>query len=1195
MPEKRVPEAVDELCFRVTFKRSDIGKPYSIKNEYGLKLRQKTGDDSVVEVSEVRARSPAHYSGITVGATIVSVDGTPVSSITVIRQHLLSKWANSLDVDVIFKSATPRAKKGKVHLTKRKTPTEEFELVLKKTKKEEQMRFLSEEQKARKKEEDRQRKREERLLETPAKKRARVEQVADKRRAALETETAEERLARLEQDAEGHRRALETETAEERLARLERDSERRRRALETETAEERLARLEQDSERRRRALETETAEERLARLEQDAEGHRRALETETAEERLARLERDSERRRRALETETAEERLARLEQDSERRRRALETETAEERLARLEQDAEGHRRALETETAEERLARLERDAEGHRRARTEETEEQTRARVEQIIARKNVRLGGMTVAELEAWRQREANYQRKSRKEKTEEEKQIILEKGRAWWHVRQGLLTTEEKFEKREAKNAEAKRFRHGETWQEYSKRLLAWNASHKKKKVKGLQLVKTVGGSTVVEDPEDPDGQKAAQREAKKRSAENEFERQRREVLEDLAGRNYTFLFEFELFQNIWNRRQQSNETVQEHLDMVKEMLEVMKKRRDQESAEEYKRRREFLQVLMDVHNDKVRPGPAQQEEADDGNEEGRREERSCRQALARLLRTRLQIDESGYFQRKDARRLAKERAEAQAVPRSQQSEEERIRNEKIIAEHFKLAVRVRYVPCLNCHMNRRLGEADKLTGGQLQRFTDKCLEQYASMAKRLSDTSSEMKKKKVKESDKDKKERKERLDLLKKAVQRLDGAAKVHLTGASRLSGTRPQLYICKYCHGKLSVGTVPGITFWNKMEPDHLPVQFGEVNDLSETLIARQTPFMKIVALPSGGQRGLHGATNCVLNDWSSVERGLNLPRSAAETTIVGVGLRRKQEHVRDYLAQYVQPLQLWNLISWLVQHNPRYQDVQLNPLWKEQWFSQEPELSRGIFEKGASVASSQQGSQPPSTTPMEVGESAGASQGSSSSQDWLRRPTSNVTASQGSTASAASVVSSTASSTASTQSADVRDTVAEDGLVMDLAGMAAIHQPRGSVQEAQVVAAIGRQLGAIGEEEGTVDGAAAFQGAFEQDPKAATHHQEESRVRLTTDAVRQLRIASTRNTEVVLAPGEKNSPIPFLNNIYGDVESFPTLYPLGRHGIYEKREIPITAVQFTRNRIMHRDLRYSTHPTYLFWY
>ncbi|KAJ8351005.1 hypothetical protein AAFF_G00165530 [Aldrovandia affinis] len=110
---------------------------------------------------------------------------------------------------------------------------------------------------------------------------------------------------------------------------------------------------------------------------------------------------------------------------------------------------------------------------------------------------------------------------------------------------------------------------------------------------------------------------------------------------------------------------------------------------------------------------------------------------------------------------------------------------------------------------------------------------------------------------------------------------------------------------QEWICHTCDSHLIKGGMPSIAVANSLELAPIPPELEELNVLERQLIAKILPFDKIVALPKGRQRAVHGAVVCVP---SEVETTVNsLPRPSAEAQllqVIGRSMKKRTDAARD---------------------------------------------------------------------------------------------------------------------------------------------------------------------------------------------------------------------------------------------------------------------------------------------------
>lgn len=97
-----------------------------------------------------------------------------------------------------------------------------------------------------------------------------------------------------------------------------------------------------------------------------------------------------------------------------------------------------------------------------------------------------------------------------------------------------------------------------------------------------------------------------------------------------------------------------------------------------------------------------------------------------------------------------------------------------------------------------------------------------------------------------------------------------------------------------YICLSCHNPLKANTLPSLVVVNGLEVDEIPHQIEELNSLESVFISRRIPFMKILALPRGKQKAVHG---CVVNVPIEPEQFVSiLPRVPSSETFITVRVK-----------------------------------------------------------------------------------------------------------------------------------------------------------------------------------------------------------------------------------------------------------------------------------------------------------
>ena len=107
-------------------------------------------------------------------------------------------------------------------------------------------------------------------------------------------------------------------------------------------------------------------------------------------------------------------------------------------------------------------------------------------------------------------------------------------------------------------------------------------------------------------------------------------------------------------------------------------------------------------------------------------------------------------------------------------------------------------------------------------------------------------------------------------------------------------------------------------------------------------------------MKMMALPSGKQRSLHGPA---INIPSKVDTICNvLSRLPAQTELVPLKLKRKLAYHGHYMYDYGVPQKALTALRLLKSNNPLYALVEVNEQWFDRALTNDEELSKSMVEQ-----------------------------------------------------------------------------------------------------------------------------------------------------------------------------------------------------------------------------------------------
>ena len=154
-----------------------------------------------------------------------------------------------------------------------------------------------------------------------------------------------------------------------------------------------------------------------------------------------------------------------------------------------------------------------------------------------------------------------------------------------------------------------------------------------------------------------------------------------------------------------------------------------------------------------------------------------------------------------------------------------------------------------------------------------------------------------------------------------------------------------------WMCKTCDRALMRGSMPLQAKANGLQLSNVPPELSDLNALELRLISLRVPFMKMVALPSGKQRSIHGPA---VNVPSKVDTVCDvLPRLPSQSELVPLKLKRKVAYRGHYMYDYIK---LLNTLRFLKANNPLYADINVNEQWVEEAMANDEELCKYLVEQ-----------------------------------------------------------------------------------------------------------------------------------------------------------------------------------------------------------------------------------------------
>ena len=118
--------------------------------------------------------------------------------------------------------------------------------------------------------------------------------------------------------------------------------------------------------------------------------------------------------------------------------------------------------------------------------------------------------------------------------------------------------------------------------------------------------------------------------------------------------------------------------------------------------------------------------------------------------------------------------------------------------------------------------------------------------------------------------------------------------------------------------------------------NNLVLEPILIELRDLNSMEIPLISLRIPFMKMMALPCGKQKAIHGPAVNVPTDFHPVCD--LLPRLPSQAQIVPMKLKRRLCYKGHYMYEYVRLAKVLAALEWLKNNNPFYKDVNIDQQW-----------------------------------------------------------------------------------------------------------------------------------------------------------------------------------------------------------------------------------------------------------------
>ncbi len=135
-----------------------------------------------------------------------------------------------------------------------------------------------------------------------------------------------------------------------------------------------------------------------------------------------------------------------------------------------------------------------------------------------------------------------------------------------------------------------------------------------------------------------------------------------------------------------------------------------------------------------------------------------------------------------------------------------------------------------------------------------------------------------------------------------------------------------------WICRTCGSALSRGSMSIQSLAKNLSLSSVPHELACLNKLETRLVRLRVAFMKMVALPCGKQRCIHGPAVNVPVKLDSVVK--TLPRLPEQNQLIPLKFKRKFAYKGHYMYEYVTPENILNAFAWLKANHPNYASIEI---------------------------------------------------------------------------------------------------------------------------------------------------------------------------------------------------------------------------------------------------------------------
>ena len=177
-----------------------------------------------------------------------------------------------------------------------------------------------------------------------------------------------------------------------------------------------------------------------------------------------------------------------------------------------------------------------------------------------------------------------------------------------------------------------------------------------------------------------------------------------------------------------------------------------------------------------------------------------------------------------------------------------------------------------------------------------------------------------------------------------------------------------------WICHTCANAIVKGKLPAQAIDNNLRAAEVPQELSSLSSLERQLVSKIIPFMKIVSLPKGSQRGLKGQVVLVPSDTTKTVS--SLPRNTTDAQIIALTLKRRLSDKSSVSKEYIRPHIVNGAFSCLKAINSHYSEISNNETWSDDSASNDNQLWISTCADSVETESSSNETESQSSAPTE---------------------------------------------------------------------------------------------------------------------------------------------------------------------------------------------------------------------------